>query len=160
MTTYRGSHRFRDDQPRRRIRSRDHLARIRKSRHTRYRAAQRTARFVRTVNSVPRTATREGSVVLADVPFEDGTGSKFRPVIVLCSSASEAEVLPCTTKIWRRHMSFPVRDLQCAGLIKPSAVNCERRVKIQLTSIVDLLGQLSADDLEGVRRAIRPDLPA
>ncbi|WP_157546157.1 type II toxin-antitoxin system PemK/MazF family toxin, partial [Microtetraspora fusca] len=57
-------------------------------------------------------AQRPGEIWWADVPFEDGPGSKVRPCVVLRTHRGGAEVLKITSQDQRRrsdHIEIPTR---------------------------------------------------
>src|SRR4051812_12725651 len=74
------------------------------------------------VKPVPRSRLVAGIVVWAHVPYEDGTGEKTRPAVVLSASGHKVVVLPATTSPSR--LRYPdlyveVADLDGAGIVRP-----------------------------------------
>lgn len=101
-----------------------------------------------TVRPFPRGGCTAGRVLIADVPFHEGTGSKSRPVVVLRSlNDHDVEVLRCTTsRAWAEYLGFiEISDLEACGLsrrtwVDPNPVVIERR------TIITASGHLSPDD--------------
>jgi hypothetical protein len=108
--------------------------------------------------AVVRTLTRvapfpigkciQGNVVLANVPYTDGTGSKTRPVVVVRRVDSHALlVYRCTTqgRDARTSSLLAITDLEACGLsrrtwIDPTLIEIERR------DIIQSEGRLSDED--------------
>lgn len=95
---------------------------------------------VRTLTGVDRfplgQCTR-GTVLLANVDYADGTGSKTRPVVVIRTlNGHTVLVYRCTTKGFRAHGLTEITDLEVCGLsrrtwIDPKPVEIERRMIIK-----------------------------
>ncbi len=109
---------------------------------------QATMSSLTTVTPFPRGGCTTGRVVLADVPYSEGTGSKSRPVVVLRSlNDYDVSVLRCTTsRMWAERLGFiEISHLESCGLsrrtwVDPNAVVIERR------TIITASGYLSSDD--------------
>lgn len=68
------------------------------------------------------------SVYLADVPFEDQEGSKYRPALVVRSARGVTMVLKITSQYEGKdaaiqNLYYPIQHWQQAGLSKPSYVD-------------------------------------
>lgn len=68
------------------------------------------------------------SVYLADVPFEDREGSKYRPALVVKSSGAVTMALKITSRYEGKdaaiqNLYYPIQHWQQAGLNKPSYVD-------------------------------------
>jgi hypothetical protein len=110
---------------------------------------QTTMSSLTTVTPFPRKGCTTGRVVLADVPYSEGTGSKRRPVVVLRSlNDHDVSVLRCTTsRAWAERLGFiEISHLESCGLsrrtwVDPNPVIVERR------TIITASGYLSSDDV-------------
>lgn len=106
---------------------------------------RRVAPSTEIVRLVPRAALTPGAVVIAHVPYADGTGSKRRPAVVLRASRHDVEVLPVTSKPPRRRGGTALADWEPAGLRQPSTVR-HTPVLIDRRDVDVALGQLSPRD--------------
>lgn len=126
--------------------------RVRRGRRSRFPVApgpvQATMSSLTTVRPFPRGGCTAGRVLIAEVPFHEGTGSKSRPVVVLRSlNDHDVSVLRCTTsRAWAEYLGFiEISDLEACGLsrrtwVDPNPVVIERR------TIITASGYLSPDD--------------
>lgn len=96
----------------------------------------------------PRT-TAEGCVLLAHVPFADGSGFKVRPVIVVGFAGRSIAVRPCTSQVSSHPWLPRLADLDTAGLARGTAVRPEV-VLLETSDVLTTLGHLSDDDLRRV----------
>jgi len=98
-----------------------------------------------------------GTVMIARVPFENGSGARRRPVVIVGSPAywgkdDSALVCPATTAQTRT--GDVLIDWQAVGLVHPSCV----RPRPRLVAKADLrwrVGELTADDLAALKDALR-----
>jgi hypothetical protein len=93
-----------------------------------------------------------GVVVWAHVPFEDGSGEKTRPAVVVSASAHDVVVRPVTTTASRhRHSRHYVEiiDLTDAGVLHPCAV-ANRTIEVPRIDLINITGELSTADAERV----------
>lgn len=90
-----------------------------------------------------------GRVVVAVVPFDDGTGSKPRPCVVLAASGRDHLVVrTCSSEggaVSRDWKAFAVRDLVAAGLDGPTYVSDDER-RIPRSDVTRTLGWLATPD--------------
>ncbi len=106
-----------------------------------------------------------GDVVMVDFPFVDQTGSKYRPALVLSSTAFHKErtqdVIVCviSTKIekYKGKTDFPLKDWQKAGLTQASVVRCTL-LTILAARINRKVGTLSRQDLQGASKCLKLSL--
>jgi len=114
-----------------------------------------------TVKPIPRNRLNPGVIVWGHIPFNDGTGEKSRPSVVVEASAHEVVLMPCTTSAKRlEHPTkyVEVEDLNTAGMVKPSAVAL-RLVTIPRIDLISITGELSDADTERLIDALgRSDL--
>jgi hypothetical protein len=85
-------------------------------------------------------------VLLAHVPFADGTGFKVRPVVVLRLDGRTLVVRPCTSQVGRYPHLPQVQDLDSAGLPRASAIRSEV-LRLETEDVLKALGRLSDEDL-------------
>jgi hypothetical protein len=92
----------------------------------------------------PAVRPTAGDVVLMDVAYDDGTGSKLRPVVVLDMGAA-LKVLPVRTVRHRQQAGVSLlRDWATAGLSRPSFVTGP--LSITLDAVLSKLGRVSHHD--------------
>jgi len=122
-----------------------HYTPLERSRN-RYIGAKRDPKVLHmnTVQRIPRTQLKPGTVVWAHVPYADGTGEKSRPAVVLSRQGRDIELLPATTSN-RRHR-FPgryveIRDLESAGLNRATGVSLQP-VVADVIEIISITGSL------------------
>ncbi|MDF7639765.1 type II toxin-antitoxin system PemK/MazF family toxin [Lactobacillus sp. ESL0791] len=70
-------------------------------------------------------------IYIADVPFDEGNGSKIRPALVTEVTAKKVIVLKITSKYNLnsekiKQFYYPIKDWQAAGLNKKSYVDIHR----------------------------------
>ena len=90
-----------------------------------------------------------GTVVIGDVPFEDGVGIKRRPCVVIATSHDKLLVRAGYSAGGvqsRRWQSYELRDWQAAGLDKPSWIEAGIRIVNRFTAGDPLGGRLSDHD--------------
>ncbi len=109
------------------------------------------------------TAYNRGDVVLVSFVFSDEPGKKFRPAVVISSSAynrarQEVVVAAITSNIRRRHFGdHLIANWKGAGLLFPSlATGILRTVK--RTMIDRKLGTMPKPDMESIDRELRRSL--
>lgn len=105
-----------------------------------------------TVKPVPLNRLCPGAVVWAHVGFEDHTGEKARPAVVIEAGSQTVKVLPVTTSANRRfHPTkyVEITDLNGAGVTRPSGVAL-RPLEIDRIELIALVGELSDEDHEAL----------
>lgn len=105
-----------------------------------------------TVKRVPRTRLVPGTVVWAHVPYEDRTGEKTRPAVVVERKGRDLTILPGTTS--DRRWDLPgkyveVRDRPAAGLTRPTGIRTTS-VTVDLIEVVGVVGQLGESDTKSI----------
>jgi len=123
-------------------------------RHKGHREAERKVRPPRltVVKSIPLRQLVRGTVVWAHIMFQDGTGEKARPAVIVEVVGREITLLPITTS--PRRQAFPERyvelgDVEQAGIMRASAVEL-RTVRIDRIDLVNIIGELSDRDRDRV----------
>lgn len=95
----------------------------------------------------------------ADVPFEEGRGSKKRPVLIL----SEEEVLVLSLKMTSHEPrykklegEYEVMRWEEAGLKKPTVIQCSKELQLSKDRFTGKkYGRLTATDIIGVQAIMR-----
>ena len=102
-----------------------------------------------------------GTVVLVRFPFTDLTGTKQRPALVLSSRGHQRSPRDVIVAGISGHRvdspgSFDhvVADWEHAGLLMPSVVRCGKLVTLERALIRRALGELTQNDLDGVRKRV------
>lgn len=117
---------------------------------------------------MPSTTTYErGQVVVVNVPFSDGTGTKPRPALVVSAEhfhRALQDVLVCPISSQPRfheHPSrgdYPLRSWKAVGLRHPSTVRVSKLLAIDKRTIKRTLGSLGQEDLSAVGQSLRDAL--
>jgi mRNA interferase MazF len=108
------------------------------------------------------SAFKAGSVVLVPFPFSDLTLSKKRPCVVL--SKSDPKGLPAhlilamiTSNL--SGLDFPndikVKDLETAGLPKPSIIRLDKMVTVDSNIVIRTLGDLAEKDRVALKKKLK-----
>jgi mRNA-degrading endonuclease toxin of MazEF toxin-antitoxin module len=113
---------------------------------------------------MPSTTTyRRGHVVVVNVPFTGGTGSKPRPALVVSAPAFHRKlpdliVCPISSQPRWYHRpgpgDHPLRHWKVVGLRHPSTVRLSNIVSVEKKLIRCVLGTLPAEDMERVHRGL------
>lgn len=102
----------------------------------------------------PATGPAPGDIWWADVPFEDGTGSKVRPCLVLRAHAKTVDVLKITSRDQSRrrdHVEIPTRHWDPrAG--HNSHLDLTDPIRVPRRAFADKAGRLDAATWRKVRR--------
>ena len=103
---------------------------------------------------------QRGDVLLVEMPFTDGPGSKKRPAIVLSTEAFNLAGTKLIVAAITSNLAAPFRpgditlgDWQAAGLLKPSAVRGYLGMADQ-RHVDQVLGKLTATDFSRVEQAV------
>lgn len=97
-----------------------------------------------------------GEVFWANVDFEDGDGSKVRPVLVVGKRGSKVEVLPITSKEHRAGQAGYIEVSRKGWDRSPgrSFVNCRRRLTMSRFDLQDSAGMMRWRDWRQVTRSV------
>ena len=97
-------------------------------------------------------AYRFGDVLLARVPFSDGSGVKKRPVLVVHDLGdADLLVVPVTSHPPRATEDLVLGDWAAAGLRLPSTVRLGKLATLAKDAVVRSLGRLNAGDEASAR---------
>jgi mRNA interferase MazF len=106
-------------------------------------------------------------IYVARVPYDDGSGAKFRPAIVVKVGASKIQVFKITTKYAHKsprikNLYFKIQDLTAAGLNQPSYIDIHKIYQLPTRMVTKYppIGKLSSIDVLNLSRFIaeRKDL--
>lgn len=102
----------------------------------------------------PATGPAPGDIWWADVPFEDGTGSKVRPCLVLRANAKSVDVLKITSQDQSRrrdHVEIATRHWDPRAKHN-SHLDLTDPIRVPRRSFADKAGRLDAATWRKVRR--------
>ncbi|MGU9984040.1 type II toxin-antitoxin system PemK/MazF family toxin [Limosilactobacillus fermentum] len=96
-------------------------------------------------------------IYIADVPFDDGRGSKIRPALVIEFGRDRVVVLKVTSQYQRKsaqikRLYYPIREWQEAGLKKQSYVDTHKFYRLSKKWVFNHrpIGKLTATDRFGL----------
>lgn len=93
----------------------------------------------------------DGDIVWAQVPFENGTGSKIRPVVFVSKTNENITVLKMTTKYSRKSWYFKERYVPVHGAMnKNTFVDVNKFIHINQNALKSYYGHLSQSDYNRV----------
>ena len=102
------------------------------------------------------TKYHSGDVVIMELPFTAGTGSKRRPTLVLIDTGdADMIVAPITSRASQGAFDVPLIDWQQDGLALPSVVRVHKPVTTEKSRVERRLGVLTSDDWARVRAKVQ-----
>jgi mRNA interferase MazF len=110
------------------------------------------------------TTYKAGQVLVVEVPFSDGSGSKPRPAVVVSVETFHQglpDVIVCPISSQPRYYvspkngDCPLKSWNSIGLQHPSTVRVSKVLAIDKEVVQRVLGRLSRDDFRDVRAVIR-----
>jgi mRNA interferase MazF len=113
---------------------------------------------------------RRGDIVLADLPYSDGTGSKKRPALVVqCDRNNQRlddAILAMITTVTQRAASEPTQLLietktsegQQSGLLHDSSVKCEHLITLHRHFLSRVIGHLPPGVMARIDRCLKESL--
>lgn len=114
---------------------------------------------------MPSTTTfRHGQVVVVDVPFTGGTGSKLRPALVASVERFHQkllDVIVCPISSQPRYYQkpgpgdHPLKHWKAVGLRHPSTARISNLLAVEKKLIKRVLGSLHEEDLAVVEEGLR-----
>ncbi len=100
-------------------------------------------------------------IFIIDVPYDDGSGSKLRPALLVKTSSQEVFVYKITSKYNNksqsiRDMYYPIRYIEYANLEKQSYVDIHRMYNLPKNILYqhNPIGELSKRDVTELREFI------
>lgn len=95
----------------------------------------------------------------ADVPFEEGIGSKCRPVLILSEEECFIISLKMTShkpRYTKLEGEYEIMKWEEAGLMKPTVIQCSRILKLKNEMMTGKkYGRLTATDIIGLQAMLR-----
>lgn len=95
----------------------------------------------------------------ADVPFEEGKGSKRRPILILSEEDCFIISLKMTShepRYKELEGEFEIMKWKEAGLKKPTVIQCSRKLKLKEEMMTGKqYGRLSATDIVGLQAMLK-----
>lgn len=89
-------------------------------------------------------------IYLANVPFEDLSQFKIRPVLILDDTAVLVDCLKMTSHVPRRD-EYALKDWKGAGLKKPTTIRMSKRLRLTSKQLIKKLGVLQPIDILEVK---------
>ena len=89
---------------------------------------------------------RNFDIYLVDFKFQDGTGSKERPALIVDNKALLLEMI--TSNDIHKGKYFKINDIEHAGLAKKSFVNTEVKAIFSEKDLKKYIGHLSNNDIK------------
>ena len=105
-----------------------------------------------TVKPLALNRLQPGVVVWAHIAFEDGTGEKTRPAVVVRAGSRDVVVRAVTSAVSRfrfPHLHIELADLTAAGVSRPCAVKTTE-VEVDRIDVLHVVGELSDEDRAAV----------
>lgn len=92
-----------------------------------------------------------GDIIIAYVPYEEGQGGKYRPVLIFILTGDEEGFigLKITSKP-RNKNRIKIEKWKEAGLSMPSYVQCDNYTFFKVMSGIKKIGRISGQDFEKV----------
>jgi mRNA interferase MazF len=94
-----------------------------------------------------------GDVLIARFPFNNGTNSKIRPVLVLFELNTHSLICRITSANYSGDNDVSIADWAAAGLLKPSVAHLDRLVTVDSVLLRRKLGRLT-DSVQQSKRAV------
>jgi mRNA interferase MazF len=113
---------------------------------------------------------RRGDIILADLPFSDGSGSKVRPGLVVQNDANNRRlddvILALITSVTDRAGTEPTQllvdiatnDGRQSGLLHTSAIKCEHLITLDQRLVKRVIGRLSDATMEQISVCLKASL--
>lgn len=115
-------------------------------------------------------SSKRGDLILANLPFSDGSGSKVRPALVVQCDANNTRlqdvivaVVTRTTKLAAVEPTQLLIDLstpegRATNLLHTSAVKCEHLITIEQSLIQKVIGRLSPTMMQQIDACLKAAL--
>ncbi|MBR5179581.1 MAG: type II toxin-antitoxin system PemK/MazF family toxin [Lachnospiraceae bacterium] len=95
----------------------------------------------------------------ADVPFQEGNGSKLRPVLILSDQEVFALSLKMTShepRYKKMEGEYEIYRWQEAGLEKPTVIQCSKKLKLDKSRFTSKqYGRLTTVDIIGLQAVLK-----
>ena len=99
---------------------------------------------------------RRGDLLLVDLAFASGAGSKKRPVLVLADLDDlDLLVLPVTSHPARGEFDCAMKSWSAAGLKLPSTVRINKFATVSKSAVIKKLGSLKSADAGDVNTLLK-----
>jgi mRNA interferase MazF len=117
---------------------------------------------------MPSTTTfRRGQVIVVDVPFSDGSGTKPRPALIVSANAFHRDLpdlIVCPISSQPRYFTHPgagdcpIKAWRDIGLRHPSTLRVSKLLAIDKRIVRRALGTASSEDLVRIDETLRQAL--
>ncbi len=112
---------------------------------------------------------KRGEVVLVDIPFTDGQGSKIRPALIVQADQYNSRLVDTTVALITGNISRIHDESQCfvdpgspdgrsSGLHGPSSILCTHLYTVRQSLVKRSIGRLSDVIMEQVEAALKHSL--
>lgn len=104
---------------------------------------------------------KKWEVWFADAPFDNGRGSKVRPVLVLRVNGRTVNTFKITSREPRTRFpaEYSIVHWGEAGLYTPSTIRGSEILEIERSRFMDKVGSLQEEDIRNLRKIIREEKP-
>ncbi|HVW01863.1 MAG TPA: type II toxin-antitoxin system PemK/MazF family toxin [Planctomycetaceae bacterium] len=115
-------------------------------------------------------AVSRGEIVLAELPFTDGSGSKVRPALVVQNDANNRRLQDvilalitsktdrATVEATQFLIDVSTPEGEQTGLLHTSAVKCEHLVTLHQRFLKRVIGRLSASEMQQIDGCLKASL--
>jgi hypothetical protein len=124
----------------------------RQAAHLGYRESVARHRRARSVEVIAFTALRRRTVVDAWIDYEDGTGWKRRPAIIVQVTRRYVQVIACTSNLGTRRYRRGIRlqRIDQAGLERPTLALSSRVVTVPRSHVLAIRGECAMSDWDRI----------
>ena len=108
----------------------------------------RTGTILRTISMSSSSDFIRWDIWIAKVEFEEGTGSKIRPVLIIDGTRCYVLSLKITSHFPRSQFpgEYQIIEWKEAGLMKPSTIRISKQLNLPADSFVKRIGRLTELD--------------
>ena len=106
-------------------------------------------------------------IYIADVPFDDNAGEKWRPALIMTPGATETGILKITSQYADKSpeiqaLYYPIKEWQAAGLSKPSYIDTHTIYQVPTSVLASRqpIGRLQTLDAVGLGQLVRDNARA
>ena len=108
----------------------------------------RTGTILKTISMSSSSDFIRWDIWIAKVEFEEGTGSKIRPVLIIDGTRCYVLSLKITSHVPRSQFlgEYQIIEWKEAGLMKPSTIRISKQLNLPTDSFVKRIGRLTELD--------------
>ena len=96
-------------------------------------------------------------IILIDFPFEDKSGGKVRPALLLPNQSAMLIGAKITSKLdkYNSDNDYKVVKWKKAGLLKPSVVRLDKLFKTSSEHVIKVIGHLDDVDISNIKNILK-----